>query len=1212
MYLCMYVYMYVCIYMYVCMYDCMCVCMYECMYVLLYVCMYICMYVCTLYACINDCVMYVNYCMYECRCDVYEVTMNMYVCISYCCFLILLVSTDLVHSTLTSPGLLDSPTFLPDFTMPSLITQTDSSTAPPPHIALLTSSGNHGNNKFLSTSPSLNVPTVCIEDPENEMVCMDLGLSHEDKNDRDSTVKAKDLKELPDVSMSSGEEEDEDNRERDIISYPLSSKSAPDLQRAHAISVHSTRKEEEKSPRSHSVTDPLFIMESNEVMTGVKEEEEEEEEDLHLTTKSEVCIINPVSSPVTRSTTLSGTHSHKGRTHQKSFSLSEIQYCEEEEEEDDNKLSINVYDHDSRSRGSSFISNSSKVESSSDDEDDDQFHTASEADLKSKSATSLLTHSNTSLGLFPIQTEKISQSEEEMLSSEEDLLDGEVQIPSRQGRRHSDVKITNIDDFNSGSEEDESKQGLLRSSTVEQHLTSHDQKEKKELTPNTKEDDLALSDIDVKIDSLNSSYCGTLLELGITPIGNGVPPTSHLPVQSSSPRTSPRLSDPKTTIKQLQNIIRSESPVFSQTNFSDDSDQEGKERRKAITLPCQSPVAFRRSPIPSSPDLSKQHQKVARNFSSASDTKVMLHNKTTPISRAVLKTSESSSLDFVQMNDRKGSPRSPRQSHPSLESTPPNLPSQLFFAKSSPKVSPTRVLDDDSYSQRSPNRLVGSPLEKRVSKSADNLFSESGTDDTNTRETKEQSPSKKKSKEDTTVKLIRFEPLPEDSGGEGAKGVRKDLKAYYGIPVQQEGKEHKKGLSKLFRRDSKKEKRAKKSDSTTSFESLTSELPIKEKTKPSPVVYTSPEGRKPRSRTIHGDYNLENVFIDESQVPVPSKDPKQLHFQEVISPVEEDPPIIQNSVSPSTKSEFVFSAETENEKSDLSSLSIKLDEYPELMFSEETDVSWYRTIDRRLRRSMNKHEKGRQGVMFDWINTERHMHRAFIILKVVFRDKLSSEVSLGEEILNHLFPSLDELFEVSRNFSLQLQKRQRQSSTMIDDISDILLEQFTGPKGERMRLAYTDFVCRQPAAIEVYRELEKKRHKFVRVMNMLYANKFCERRKLPDFYLLIAQRVAKYVELMKKLEKETEALKLKHLPRVKETSEALQKLVIAVDQGVYEYNNRKELESIQNRLELPRTTKNKKLKGLQTLDLTAQNRLLLKRGDANWQGHGKHLSEYLI
>ena len=1152
--------------------------------------------------------------MYECRFDVYK-----HVCISYCCFLILLVSTDLVHSTLTSPGLLDSPTFLPDFTMPSLITQTDSSTAPPPHIALLTSSGNHGNNNFLSTSPSLNVPTVCIENPENEMVCMNWGL----KNDRDSTLKAKDLKELPDVSMSSGEEEDEENTERVFISSPLSSKSAPDLQRAHTISVHSTRKEEEKSPRSHSITDPLYTTESNEVMIGVKEEdgeeEEEEEENLYLTTKSEVCIINPVSSPVTRSTTVSGTHSHKGRTHQKSFSLSGIQYCKEEEE-DDNKLSTNVYDHDSRSRGSSFISNSSKVESSTDDEDDDQFHTASEADLKSKSSTSLLTHSNTSLGLFPIQTEKISQSEEEMLSSEEDLLDGEVQIPSRQGRRHSDVKITNIDDFNSGSEEDESKRGLPRSSTVEQHLTSHDlishdQKEQKELTPNTKDDDLALSDIDVKIDSSNSSYCGTLLELGITPIGNGVPPTSHrgsLPVQSSSPRTSPRLSDPKSTIKQLQNIIRSESPVFSQTNFSDDSDHEGKERRKAITLPSQSPVGFRRSPIPSSPDLSKQHHKVARNFSSASDTKVMLHNKTMP----VLKTSESSSLDFVQLKDGKGSPRSPRsprQSHPSMESTPPSVPSQLFFAKSSPKVSPTRVLDDDSYSQRSPNRLVGSPLEKRVSKSADNLFSETGTDDSNTRETKEQSPSKKKSKEDTSVKLIRFEPLPQDmnnSSEEGAKGVRKDLKAYYGIPVQQEGKEHKKGLSKLFRRDSKKEKRTKKSESTTSFESLTSEPPIKEKTKPTPVVYTSPEGRKPRSRTIHGDYNLENVFIDESQVPVPSKNPKQLHFQEVISPVEEDPSIIQNSVSPSTKSEFVF--ETENEKSDLSSLSIKLDEYPELMSSEETDVSWYRTIDRRLRRSMNKHEKGRQGVMFDWINTERHMHRAFIILKVVFRDKLISEVSLSEDILNHLFPSLDELFEVSKNFSLELQKRQRQSSTMIDDISDILLEQFTGPKGERMRLAYTDFVCRQPAAMELYRELEKKRHKFIRVMNMLYANKFCERRKLPDFYLLIAQRVAKYVELMKKLEKETEALKLKHLPRVKQSSEALQKLVIAVDQGVYEYNNRKELESIQNRLELPRATKNKKLKGLQTLDLTAQSRLLLKRGDANWQGHGKHLSEYLI
>ena len=328
-------------------------------------------------------------------------------------------------------------------------------------------------------------------------------------------------------------------------------------------------------------------------------------------------------------------------------------------------------------------------------------------------------------------------------------------------------------------------------------------------------------------------------------------------------------------------------------------------------------------------------------------------------------------------------------------------------------------------------------------------------------------------------------------------------------------------------------------------------------------------------------------------------------------------PVKEDSVSPGREVELspvplspVPLSPSDFVEIDNKSMSINIEEFPELMPSEEADISWNRTVDRRLRKQMSKHEKGRQGVIYDWITTERHIYRAYQILKKVFYNKFKSELKMSDDELNQLFPSLDTLLDISQEFIQRLQDRQRQSGTLIQDISDILHDQFTGAKGERMKKAYTHFICLYPATMELYRDMEKKRQKFNRLITVIYQNKVCERKKLPDFYLLITQRVSKYVEMMKKLVKETEAMKLDHYQRVKETSCALKDLVNSIDRGVYEFNSHKELTDIQTRLELhiPKlNTKSKKLKGIKSLDFTAQNRFLLKRGDATWQGHGKQI-----
>ena len=1143
------------------------------------------------------------------------------------------MSNDLIHSTLTSPGLLDGPTFLSDFATaaPFNTNETDQSDAIP-HSSLLTS-GNHGNEEIWSVSPSVTVPQVCVEDENSEKVCMEMGLAR----DKDDTLKAKDFPSLPPDASSSEEEEEElqmveeeeeNKKQSQMGGTPLASKSAPALRSMDTTKEESPElPEEQTTPSKMSKSYSYSISTSsssehtpkrNDVASGTtlglpecEEEEEDEYSGDEMRTKSAIfpsteSLKSP--SPIHRSSTPSSTPPTRPKGHHKSLSVSNVIFNPDNGEEGksvqkDEEMGGDLLKADeSRSRGSSFLSSSSKMESSDseDDSEDEDF------DPPVVEEAILTGH------------KKIAPRDEEFETSDEDLLDGEVPLKGRRGRRISLVKVTNVDDYSESEEETGHYQPLPRSSTVENELSqttrtqqlpgaatgSHplEGRHHSSSPPSVKRNDITLSDIDVSVDSLNGSMSGEFSRQDVrsksSPLRRGSQPVESLSFKSPPPTKTPgkqSVSDPKQTIKNLQDILRMENdeyPVFVSGSMSDNSDNESimKRAKKAKTLPTNSPSSHKSS-IRSDSSKLREHSKVSRNESSASDSKVLLSSSGNE--------AEISSLDFVKPQDGQMSPRIKQVSSQGDVSSMQSPQSPLFFSKRSP----SRTSED-----RSGESLLTSPkgLEKRVSRSADNLLAEEESEEKN----ENQSPAKQKKKEDGSVRLLRFEPLPEDrctddetNTGTVISRGRKDIKTYYGFEVKEPVKKGSSSGFKLFRRDSKKDKKPKKFESSNSMENGNEPKDKARLSQPLDV-------RKARSQTVHGDFNI--------QVPVPSmldmpevKTVKKPHSKppplqrESISPVKEESS--SSPVPPLSPSEF-------GEAESNSSLSIKFEDYPELFQLEEANASWYLTIDRRLRKQMNKHEKGRQGVMYDWITTEKHICKAFLILKHFFYERLKKGLRLSEDTLSQLFPSLDELLDISQQFCQRLSERQKNSGAVIHDISDILLDEFTGAKGERMKCAYTHFICLHPSAVELYRELEKKKQKFSEMMNILYQNKVCERKKLPDFYLMITQRVAKYVEMMKKLVKETEALKLEHLTRVKTSNMALQSLVESIDRGVYEYNSRKELEDIQSRLEIhiPKAPKSRKLRRIKSLDFTAQNRFLLKRGEAMWQGHGKQIGNYLL
>lgn len=282
--------------------------------------------------------------------------------------------------------------------------------------------------------------------------------------------------------------------------------------------------------------------------------------------------------------------------------------------------------------------------------------------------------------------------------------------------------------------------------------------------------------------------------------------------------------------------------------------------------------------------------------------------------------------------------------------------------------------------------------------------------------------------------------------------------------------------------------------------------------------------------------------------------------------------------------------------------------HPELRLKEE--VSWERTIDRRVYKRMTKAERERQAILHELLHTEKQHFRALHVLKLIFRHNISKRVS--ETTLDSLFPKLDELIEISNGFIKGMEGKRK--GTLIDDLSAVLYEQFSGNSYNRMLSAFSGFCSGQLKAMEIYRDLTIKKKNFARLMKEVHSIKECQRLELPDYYTKVTQRLSQLIILMNRLAKKTESLRLDHYPTLQKSMIQLQSLVSSVDQSVEDRKNLIELMDIESRLEInvPKAHRIKHGQDLKGLSLSAYNRLLRKRGEVIWMGHGKQAGKIVV
>ncbi|XP_029578093.1 rho guanine nucleotide exchange factor 28 [Salmo trutta] len=271
--------------------------------------------------------------------------------------------------------------------------------------------------------------------------------------------------------------------------------------------------------------------------------------------------------------------------------------------------------------------------------------------------------------------------------------------------------------------------------------------------------------------------------------------------------------------------------------------------------------------------------------------------------------------------------------------------------------------------------------------------------------------------------------------------------------------------------------------------------------------------------------------------------------------------------------------------------------------------SWSLAVTTEFCRKHDKHTVKRQHVIYELMQTELHHIQTLTVMSEVFRRGMLDELQLDWECVARIFPCLDPLLLFHRNLFGSLQERRYASAQpghphnyCIHSIGDILLQQFSEDNAVKMKQVYGEFCSHHTEAVKVFKELQQQNKKFQVFVKQQSNNSLVRRREVPEFILLVTQRITKYPVLLERILHYTPEGSEEHT----ELSRALthvRDIITAVDMSVSEYEKAQELQEVLSRVENKSLAKLKSGEVFRKDDLLGkhQQRALQHKGLVYWK-----------
>ncbi|MCI4391092.1 hypothetical protein PGIGA_G00130340 [Pangasianodon gigas] len=235
--------------------------------------------------------------------------------------------------------------------------------------------------------------------------------------------------------------------------------------------------------------------------------------------------------------------------------------------------------------------------------------------------------------------------------------------------------------------------------------------------------------------------------------------------------------------------------------------------------------------------------------------------------------------------------------------------------------------------------------------------------------------------------------------------------------------------------------------------------------------------------------------------------------------------------------------------------------------------SWSAVVGFEFSHTLDRKTVKRQEVIYELMQTEFHHVQTLTVMSDVLRRGLVEEVQLEQDVIGQIFPCLDELITLHRNFLTKMENRQHTSTHLsnnknfiIHRIGDILLQQFSGPSAGHMTALYGDFCSKQSEALKIYKQLQQSNRKLQLFLRQQSSNSVIKRREIPEFLLLVTQRITKYPVLLERLLQHTDGAGIEH-DDVMAALEGVRCVLSGVELHVEKIQRARELDDMINRLD---------------------------------------------
>ncbi|XP_042272363.1 rho guanine nucleotide exchange factor 18 isoform X1 [Thunnus maccoyii] len=279
--------------------------------------------------------------------------------------------------------------------------------------------------------------------------------------------------------------------------------------------------------------------------------------------------------------------------------------------------------------------------------------------------------------------------------------------------------------------------------------------------------------------------------------------------------------------------------------------------------------------------------------------------------------------------------------------------------------------------------------------------------------------------------------------------------------------------------------------------------------------------------------------------------------------------------------------------------------------------SWSLAVDQQYVKKHSKETVKRQDVIYELMQTEMHHVRTLKIMLHVYVRELKENLQMDSAKLDCLFPRLENLLELHTHFLSRLKERRRENlvtpsdrNYTINRVADILITQFSGEIGERMKDCYGDFCSHHTEAVNYYKEQLQNNKRFQIIIRKIRNLSIVRRLGVTECILLVTQRITKYPVLVERILHNTEAGTEEHeeltrgLGLIKDT-------IVQVDALVNLHEKTSRLRDIHNKMEPKAQGKIKDGRVFRREDLAPGRRRLLHEGTVNWRAASGRLKDIL-